>query len=63
MLVQKSEGEEPLPPWIRGERERKLAADEESDLPFPVYLIGSALVAIAAVRQSPLDKTDSDDGL
>ncbi|EIE21297.1 hypothetical protein COCSUDRAFT_83521, partial [Coccomyxa subellipsoidea C-169] len=43
------EGEEPLPPWIRGERERKLAADEGSDLLFPVYLIGSALVAIAAV--------------
>ncbi|CAL8469806.1 g9348 [Coccomyxa elongata] len=41
--------EEPLPPWIRGERERKLAAQEGSDLPFPVYLIGSALVAIAAV--------------
>ncbi|KAK9902255.1 hypothetical protein WJX75_009757 [Coccomyxa subellipsoidea] len=41
--------EESLPPWIRGERERKLAETEGSDLPFPVYLLGSALVAIAAV--------------
>ena len=41
--------EESLPPWIRNERERKLQAEEGSDLPFPVYLIGSALVAIAAV--------------
>ena len=42
--------EESLPPWIRNERERKLQAEEGSDLPFPVYLIGSSLVAIAAVR-------------
>jgi len=40
---------EELPPWIRSERERKLQSEEGSDLPFPVYLIGSALVAIAAV--------------
>ena len=42
-----------MPSWIRAERERKLQAEEGSDLPFPVYLIGSALVAIAAVRGSP----------
>ncbi|CAL5223620.1 g6161 [Coccomyxa viridis] len=41
--------EEELPPWIRSERERKMQTEEGSDLPFPVYLIGSALVAIAAV--------------
>ncbi len=49
-LFQKKEEE--LPPWIRSERERKLQSEEGSDLPFPVYLIGSALVAIAAVRIS-----------
>ena len=49
--VQKKEEE--LPPWIRSERERKLQTEEGSDLPFPVYLIGSALVAIAAVGPSP----------
>jgi hypothetical protein len=43
---------EALPPWIRSERERQLATEEGSDLPFPVYLIGSALVAIAAVSAS-----------
>ena len=42
--------EEELPPWIRSERERKMQTEEGSDLPFPVYLIGSALVTIAAVR-------------
>ena len=42
--------EEELPPWITSERERKMQSEEGSDLPFPVYLIGSALVAIAAVR-------------
>ena len=46
-LLQKTKEE--LPPWIRSERERKLQSEEGSDLPFPVYLIGSALVAIAAV--------------
>ena len=45
--------EEELPSWIRAERERKLQAEEGSDLPFPVYLIASALVAIAAVRAPP----------
>lgn len=49
-LFQKKEEE--LPPWIRSERERKLQTEEGSDLPFPVYLIGSALVAIAAVSLS-----------
>lgn len=53
-FVQTTTEEEPLPPWIRGERERKLAAQEGSDLPFPVYLIGSALVAIAAVSRACL---------
>ena len=44
--------DEELPPWIRSERERKMQTEEGSDLPFPVYLIGSALVAIAAVSLS-----------
>ena len=41
------EGE--LPPWARKEKERKLASMEKKDLPFGVYLLGSAVVAIAAV--------------
>ncbi|KAL3133316.1 hypothetical protein ABBQ38_007195 [Trebouxia sp. C0009 RCD-2024] len=41
--------EEELPPWARKEKERELAALEK-DLPFGVYLLGSAIVAIAAVH-------------
>jgi hypothetical protein len=52
-LLQVATKEEEVPSWIRSERERKLQAEEGSDLPFPVYLIGSALVAIAAVWQCP----------
>lgn len=40
--------EEETPPWARKEKERELAALEK-DLPFGVYLLGSAIVAIAAV--------------
>lgn len=40
--------QEELPPWARKEKERELAALEK-DLPFGVYLLGSAIVAIAAV--------------
>ncbi|KAL3149065.1 hypothetical protein ABBQ32_001909 [Trebouxia sp. C0010 RCD-2024] len=43
--VQQEEDE--LPPWARKEKERELAALEK-DLPFGVYLLGSAIVAIAA---------------
>jgi hypothetical protein len=57
--VQATKEEESLPPWIRGERERKLAETEGSDLPFPVYLLGSALVAIAAVGLPMLHTQDS----
>lgn len=39
--------EEPI--WIRRERERELQAKEGKDLPFGVYLLFSAFVAIAAV--------------
>lgn len=41
--------EEELPPWARKEKERELASLEGKDLPFGVWLLGSAIVAIAAV--------------
>ncbi|DBA88136.1 TPA: hypothetical protein ACH3X2_005130 [Trebouxia sp. C0005] len=37
-----------LPPWARKEKERELASMEKKDLPFGVFLLGSAIVAIAA---------------
>lgn len=40
-------GTEELPPWARNEAAAPVSAS--GDLPFPVYLIGSCLVAIAAV--------------
>jgi hypothetical protein len=36
-------------PWERKERIKKLEDEEGKDLPFPVYLLGSAIIAIAAV--------------
>lgn len=42
-----SREEEPI--WVRRERERELQKNEPSDLPFGVYLLSSAIVAIAAV--------------
>lgn len=36
-------------PWERKERMQNLVDQEGKDLPFPVYLLGSAIVAIAAV--------------
>jgi hypothetical protein len=39
--------EEPI--WVRRERERELQKQQGSDLPFGVYLLASAIVAIAAV--------------
>ena len=51
------EKDEDLPPWIRSERERKAQTDEGSDLPFGVYLLGSALVAIAAVSHPSTNAT------
>ncbi len=46
-----SNGTKPVdePIWIRRERERELQAKEGKDLPFGVYLLFSAMVAIAAV--------------
>ena len=41
--------EEELPPWARNEKLRELTANDGGDLPFGVYLLGSAIVAIAAV--------------
>ncbi len=39
-----------MPVWVRRERERELMAKEgPGDLPFGVYLLGSAIVAIAAI--------------
>ncbi len=46
--------EDELPPWARKEKERELASMEEKDLPFGVFLLGSAIVAIAAVRLSSM---------
>lgn len=41
---------EELPPWVRAERERELAAAAgKKDLPWPLYLVLSVLVSIAAV--------------
>lgn len=42
-------GTEELPPWARNEAAAPVRAS--GDLPFPVYLIGSCLVAIAAVNR------------
>lgn len=39
---------EDLPPWVRREKERELAAGK-STVPWPLYLVASCLVAIAAV--------------
>lgn len=39
------------PPWERKERERALATEEPSELPFGAYLLASVLVAIAAVSR------------
>lgn len=42
--------EDELPPWLRKEKMQKLVNAEGGDgLPFGMYLLGSALVAIAAV--------------
>jgi hypothetical protein len=44
------EVEDDVPVWVRRERERELMAKEgPGDLPFGVYLLGSAIVAIAAI--------------
>lgn len=43
----KEQIEEPI--WVRRERERELLKKEGGDLPFGVYLLASAIVAIAAV--------------
>lgn len=47
-VVAAAQDEEDLPPWARNEKLRDLAAGDKPDLPFPVYLLGSAIVAIAA---------------
>ena len=44
-------GSDELPPWARNEK--ATASDVPSEIPFPVYLIASALVAIAAVSYFP----------
>ena len=50
-VVQKEAEKEELPPWARNEQARKLAAEDgSSGIPFGIYLLASALVAIAAVR-------------
>lgn len=49
-MLKKADEEEDLPPWVRREKIKELQAKEGPDLPFGVYLVLSALVAIAAVR-------------
>lgn len=47
---QPQQAAEDLPPWVRRERERELAAAAgKKGLPWPLYLVFSCLVAIAAV--------------
>ena len=41
--------DEELPPWARAEKDRELRSSEKQDLPFGVYLLTAAVVAIAAV--------------
>lgn len=36
--------------WVRREKERELQAAGKADLPWPLYLVFSVLVSIAAVR-------------
>lgn len=61
-VVVRAEGDEPststgasqpaedLPPWVRREKERELAAASgKKGLPWPLYLVFSCLVAIASV--------------
>ena len=40
-------------PWERKERLQDLVDKEGGDLPFAVYLVASAIVAIAAVSSPP----------
>ena len=46
--MQAKEDDKDLPPWVRTERARELAAQADG-LPFGVYLLGAAIVSIAAV--------------
>lgn len=41
--------EEDLPVWVRREKERELQAAGKGELPWPLYLVASVLVAIASV--------------
>lgn len=41
--------EEELPIWVRREKERELQAGGKAELPWPLYLVASVLVAIASV--------------
>jgi hypothetical protein len=45
---QTKQEEDDLPPWARKEQERALAEKDGGGLPFGVYLLASAIVAIAA---------------
>ena len=49
--------EDEVPVWARREAERERQKQDGSDLPFGVYLLASAIVAIAAVSHpSPTGK-------
>lgn len=52
MPSQTDEDLDELPPWARKEKLEKLAKEAGPDLPFPVYLLASAIIAIAAVSVS-----------
>lgn len=41
-----------MPIWVRREKERELQAAGKAELPWPLYLVGSVLVAIASVSGS-----------
>jgi hypothetical protein len=41
--------EEDLPVWVRREKEREMQAAGKGEVPWPLYLVASVLVAIAAV--------------
>ena len=50
--------EDELPPWARREELQKLQAADGQELPFGVYLIGSALVSIAAVSTTHVNQAE-----
>jgi len=50
--------EEELPIWVRREKERELQASGKAELPWPLYLVFSVLVAIASVSSTAACHSD-----